>query len=653
MICPISKIKTLVVAGTLIVMLNTLNTTENQAQANPRDTESPLAWIHREKIRMGWSPERYEQYHRMADAGMNAVMPRHELDVVLEYDPAQAETPQSPNDAKIIEMIRDGSKLSKDLGMRYFHCLNLAAERQTYEVGFHNNPARENDGRLPSPVDYVYWKRTILDRVSRVLDLLEDQETYALDAIILDPEMYALGDALPGHADYGKFAFELYLQETKQAVSSSELTTPDLRRDWLIAKDLQESYEQWQFDVIAGFGRELRELVHARRPELLLGYIIYEDKMWFHAMAAGLSTPEMPVFIGPETTYSGVMDDRMIAYLAGIREQVKVPTILVPGIMMMMDNGRVPHEFLEVVPGNVYQRCQYSEGYWVYAIYTFGDTDEEQSAFFNALKIVDDALDEQARTGKVVDLPASPLPIKTPLGFNEMLVDARDWKPLASPVTQATPSDITAKLRGSYAMVLWPQANERERATIILSGIQFGVYLDVCEAMLFDENNQLIWKDLVPFNRTTGLKVPENDSKVIGAIISSGMNAYAILDTTCPMMILPENYLEVNAQQGRAGRFYFYVPAGKDQFQVALANTQGEPADYTVYDSMGKPVTTAEAVNRNQTIDVSVAGSSGPGVWSIEVHHVLDDAAFKLVDLPNRFALRPEYIMVDSYESAQ
>ena len=42
----------------------------------------------------------------------------------------------------------------------------------------------------------------------------------------------------------------------------------------------------------------MRTLVDRYDPNLIVGYIIYENRMWFNAIAAGLATKEMPVFVG-------------------------------------------------------------------------------------------------------------------------------------------------------------------------------------------------------------------------------------------------------------------------------------------------------------------------------------------------------------------
>jgi hypothetical protein len=617
----------------LVALTGCTGSTDEMKQNNPLD------WVYRDKIRMGWSPARLDQYQLMADAGMNAVMPRHELDVVSHYDPKNAATPLSPNDATIIAEIRDGSRMAKKTGLHYFHCLNLAAQAQTYQAGFENNPARYNDGNLPSPVDPIYWQRTITDRVRRVLDLLQDENEYALDAVIIDPEMYALKGALPGAADYGTYAFETFLQDTGKNPSAQKPTTVESRREWIVQNGLQKEFESWQFARIEKFGRELEKMVHARRPNLILGYIIYENKMWFHAMAKGLSTPALPAFIGPETTYSGVMDERMIAYLQQIRDEVKTPALLVPGVMLGLEHDKVPQEFLNVVSGNIYQRTRYSEGYWVYAIYNFGETAEQQKPFFAALKKANDALDFQAKTGKLADLPAAPIPVPKPANFDQVLANAPRWKALPTNTSAAKQPYAPAKLRGSFSLMLWPQ--KPQPATLTVTAIQLGAYLDQCDVALFDQTGAMIWKDFSPIGRALEIKAPDTTSDVIGCVVGAGWNAFAIEDSNCPLMIAPEDFLSVNAQRGLAGRFYFYVPQDCKNFKLTMQGEGGEYADFTVFDADNKVALEEKQLSNLTTKEIPVTKA---GVWCVQIDNAIDDAGIKLEGIPNLFALRPEYV---------
>ncbi len=297
------------------------------------------SWISRDKIRMGWGPS-ISQYKAVSKAGMNAVMPRVELDAVLEYNPAEAERPLSKHDARIIRQLQSGSREAKLPGLRYVHCLDLASQFQTVKVGFENNPARYNNGNLPSPVDPVYWRRAILQRVQRVLDLLDDTNVYALDGVIIDPEMYTLSGAVPGDPDYGRYAFETFLKETNRPVPP-DVVTVQASRKWLKSHHLDKEFVRWQFDRIVSMAGELRQLVRSRRPNAILGFIIYKNKLWFNAMARGLSAKNRPVFIGPESTYSGVMDKSFIQYIRGIRTSVGVPCSVVPGVRMGMENGNL------------------------------------------------------------------------------------------------------------------------------------------------------------------------------------------------------------------------------------------------------------------------------------------------------------------------
>ena len=135
----------------------------SRAETPAPKTSPAIAWVYKDKIRMGWSPERWDQYQMMRDAGMNAVMPRLELDVPMDDKVHAFDEMLSDHDRQIVADLQKGSALSKQLGLKYFHCLNFAADSQTYEGGTRNNPARYNDGNLPSPVDPIYWKRSISD----------------------------------------------------------------------------------------------------------------------------------------------------------------------------------------------------------------------------------------------------------------------------------------------------------------------------------------------------------------------------------------------------------------------------------------------------------------------------------------------------------
>lgn len=603
-------------------------------------TSKAIEWVYRDKIRMGWTPERFEQYQMMKDAGMNAVMPRLELDVPMDDRQHPFDKPLSDRDAQIMAELLKGSSLAKQVGLKYFHSLNFAAEDQTYQGGIRNNPARYNDGHLPSPVDPVFFKRTILDRIDRTLKLLGDQDKCALDAVIIDPEMYTLAGALPGDPDYGTFAFETFLKETKQPAPAG-VSTVDARKAWLKEQKLDEKFVQWQFDRIKGFGVQLRELVHKTRPNVILGYVIFEDRMWFKAISAGLTTPEIPVFVGPESTYSGVMDESMVDYFAQMRKQIGVPCLLVPGIDIGLVNKQVPTERLKVLEGNVYQRCQHSEGYWVYAIYNFGSTSDEQAAFFKSLKVIDDALDETAKTGKVVALlKAAPLPIILPAGFSDMLKLVADMKP-AEGVTAKSADFEAPMLRGSYVLLSWPEASERQSFTV--SVVKLGNYLDIGNMKTFSKSGALLQENPVPLDSRRVFWIPDAAGAPCPTAITASQNRWVIEAFTGKVMLYTGDVLAVNAGNAPGGKFYFSVPADRKTFGLSLLGDRGETADYSLFDPSGKKVKswTKLTANTKETIDVTA-----PGVWSIRVDHLVDDGGFGLTDLPNLFALRAQDVMV-------
>ncbi len=591
---------------------------------------------------MGWSPANLEQYRMMKDAGMNAVMPRFELDVTTTYDPAKFATDLSERDAGIKKEILDSSAMAKRLGLRYFHCLGVACESQTYIEGMRDNPARFNDGRLPSPLDTVYWKRVILDRVDRALRLLGDREQYALDAIIIDPEMYALNDALWGEPDFGKYAFETYIKEKAKEVPAG-VDNVGARQEWIKANGLGDDYVNWQFQRIKGLARGMRELIDRSRPELVVGYIIYENRLWFNAMAAGLSTEKIPVFVGPESTYSGVMDESMIKLLEGMKKSIGVPCLLTPGADMGLVKGKVPYERLKALEGNIYQRCQYGAGYWIFAIYNFGTTNEEQKAFFESLKVVNDALDNQALSGVVSnDLKAQPIPVELPGNFHSLLADASLMKPMPPNVARPKFPYVEPKLRGTYTQLLWPKKGQRSSVTV--RSIQLNPnYLDRAEARLFDQKGNQIYDGPTSLNESRTIWLPDVVDGLCAQVLSGGQNGFGLSGIDCPSMIYADDMLIVNSRDFTAGRFFFYVPDGRKDFGLKLIGHPGMPGDYKLYDPAGKKVREWKTLKENKEEKIEVLT---PGIWCMEIQNLVNDGGFKLTDLPNFFALNPDQLMI-------
>lgn len=608
----------------------------------PLSVKSPGGpeWVRQEKIRLGWSPSHFEQYPLMRAAGMNSVMPRIELVASANYKPEEYECALNGEDEAALEKLRQSSSLAKKTGLRYFHCLGIACVRSTVNAGFQDNVARFNDDKLPSPIDPVYWQRTILDRVDRTLRLLKDEEKYALDAIIVDPEMYALGDGIPGEADYGTYAFERFLAEHPDTPKAEEASTPKARKEWLAAQGLTNRYLDWQRDEIVGLGRKLRNLVDSYRPGVIIGFIIYENRLWFNAMAAGMSHTGMPVFVGPESTYSGVMDDGMSELFAGMRRNLNVPCLLVPGVSVGRIKNSVPHARLAVLPGNIYQRCQRTDGYWVYAIYSFGQTEEEQRPYFDMLKRVNDALDEQAETGiSSSDFVAAPFPAEVPPDFDEVLKLGQSLKPLDKAIQAASLSYVEPKLRGSYTLLQWPSSEMRNSITV--RSVQLNKnYLDPVSTTIFGKDGQELYVAPTALEQTRIVWLPDLANGFCAQVTDAGQNSFGIAEATAPLMIHAPDGITTNSQGGEAGTFYFYVPKEKENFKVEMSGWQGETVEYLIHDPTGRTYRHWKGVQKPLTETIPTGGMEG--VWAISMKNARNNASFKLLTLPNLFALKPE-----------
>ena len=190
-------------------------------------------------------------------------------------------------------------------------------------------------------------------------------------------------------------------------------------------------------------------------------------------------------------------------------------------------------------------------------------------------------------------------------------------------------------------MVLWPEP--QQAASVSITALQLGVYLDQCDVTLFDQKGSVVCKDFTPIGRMTEFKTPDATPGVVGVVASAGWNAFAVEKSNSPLMIVPDDFLTVNAQRGLAGRFYFYVPENCPSFKITLQGDPGEYVDYTLFDAANQPAFEVRQLKATATQEIPVTKA---GIWCVEVDNAIDDAGFKLEGIPNVFALRPEHIRI-------
>ena len=356
------------------------------------DLAPSLDWVRSEGFRMGYNYKApLDWYARAKACGMNGIISRLEI----ANDPSgDEELPENAGgDARSCwEMVRPSSRLAKQHGLRFLYMLNLGGSRGNIDDGYRDNPRRFNNGRLFSPIDEIYWTRVVEDRFLRVADMLDGDE-YQIDGFLIDPEMYAENGAVPADIDYGDYALTEFAAASGEALEFEGLTIPE-RAKLIDDRGLTEDLYDFEFERIRDLAIATREKLQARVPDAIMGTFLWHDHLWFKAVVAGLSTPRVPCFVGPESTYPGSYDDQFLAHRDNIREQAGVPIFCVPGLRYGYEDGDAREEFLKVLPGNLYARSTATEGYWFWALTRLGETDEERKPFIDVLSQVNGELDQ-------------------------------------------------------------------------------------------------------------------------------------------------------------------------------------------------------------------------------------------------------------------
>lgn len=609
------------------------------ASGNELLTDHP-GWSGDGQIRGYWSPP-LPLFEPLRDAGFNTVIQRLELAV----NAAQRADGNLHANYSFRDVENDtlaSSQRARELDLRYFHCLDPGAASAVIAAGFLDNDRRFHDGNLPCPLDDVFWERVMTRRFLAVIDLLRGDDT-RLDGLIIDPEMYALNGAFITIPCYCAHCARAYPQEKRDGKGLHEIEGAS-RADWLVNQGLKEAYEAWQQETVTARMAEMRQRIHEKSPNLILGFLIFRERPWFKAMAAGLSTKERPVLICTEGTYSGAFNGDYEAYQAGLAEKVGAPFLYCPGIWVGYgEKESLPTAFMEVVPGNVYHRTIRAAGYWVYAAYRWGGTGEKAKPFTDLFRTVNEELDRcQAAHGRYEsELSPKPLPLERPGNLHDLLLEARDWQTVdAVPPTVTAPTGLIA-LRGQHQAVL--NGGKGDAITVTLQNYQLGSYTSEGRIVIYNPGMEIVVDETCGVNQRieATFTVDWEGPYVVLASAGSGVpNAFS-LDIQGAPWVLSGDTIHFNK---RGGRVYFWVPEALKTIELTLSGAGKETASFTLYSPEGNPVLRAEGVSSAQLHEVN--SEALPGIWSLEISDIVDDGHFAIGGI-DRFALHPAHVVTN------
>lgn len=618
---------------------------ESLPQLSPR-----LSWVRTEGFRCGYNYcAPLDWYPRAKACGMNGIISRLEI----ANDPAgdeaisdrYAETDRMPDAVRCWRLVRPSSRAARDNGLRFFYMLNLGGSRGNIDDGLRDNPRRFSNGKLFSPLDGTYWTRVVENRFLRVADMLAGEE-YQIDGFLIDPEMYAEGGATPGDIDYGDFALSQFVEATGVELGFAGLSIKD-RQALVAERGLRDRLYEFEFGRIRALAQRTREKLQAKVPDAIVGFFLWRPVLWYKAVAAGFSTPEVPCFVGPESTYPGAFDDQFLAYRDEVRRQAGVPILFVPGLRFGFENGAVPTEFLKVLPGNLYHRSINTEGYWFWALGRLGRTDEERAPFVGVLKTVNRELDRYFASGGTYESPLqpAPLPLERPANLQKLLIDARAWQPVpeeALPDDDPGPTGVT--LRGLHTFAA--RAQEGDDLTFRIANVPLGPYTAPTACTFYRPDGSALPQQDVPLRQSATVTQRADAGGTWVVAITSHNNAFWVLPQAESCVLVSADRFSLCKPRGPEGlnRLFFYVPQATDSFRIEMIASEAEPATSRVFDGAGKLRFERRATQ--PLVQAFEPGSQAGKVWWIETSEVAEDHALRLVGIANIVAAQAEQLLL-------
>ncbi len=612
-----------------------------------------LDWVRTEGFRLGYNYRaKLDWYARARACGMNGIISRLELGNDPSRDEAidggYGEDDTIPMFLADWRTVQPSSREAKRQGIHFFYMLNLGASSGTIADGLRDNPRRANNGKLFSPIDEVYWDRVVESRFLRVADMLQGEE-YQVDGFLIDPEMYSARGSIPGDVDYGDYALGEFVKATGVELDFADLSIPD--RKLLVAeRGLAGQLYEFEFDRLKNLAQSTREKLQAKFPDAIMGFFLWKDTLWFKAVAAGFSTPRVPCWVGPESTYPGTFDPEFVKFADGLRRQAGVPILLAPGLRFGYEEGKVPVDFLSVLPGNLYHRSIATTGYWFWAMSRLGKTDEERKPFIDVLQTVNRELDAYCAAGGDYESPLrpAPLPVNRPRNLQELLTSARSWEPVpqeALPTDAPPATGIAMRNAAAYAFAV--PAEEGDLLAFDVANVRLGAYTSPTACAFYRPDGSKMTEIPVPLGQSARV-APAADRPGLWVVgVTSHNNAFWVLPQTEFAVVASGTGFHLCKTRGEEdiSRCFFYVPRGTKAFSIKMTAGQAEKVTFRVCNPEG------EVLSEHAGLITSVTQEFQPGdhagkVWWLEASDAVEDHSFELIGIPGIVAARAGQLLV-------
>jgi len=329
-----------------------------------------VTWIKTERIRAGYCDpgNSSDLLQKLRESGMNTVITYSSL-----------------------ERAESVARIYKEAGLHLFISIPFLIGGTDYR------PSVKKDGQekvAPCPLDAGYWNNAVM---GRLMSIAEASRTYPIDGVLIDTEMaVSKGASYYGPAlCFCDDCFERYARITKKGAEVSQVNIPRIERyEWLESRGYLDEYYDVLEKRVENMVRKFEKRVHDINPNLILGFLLYEDNWYYRALSRGLSTPSMPVLILDETTYVRgytYLVDEIVGYFG--RRRVNV--MYLPGLWLL-------HHSPENLTAQIYYLAANTSGYWIFplgSLWTENLTGDSRlagprDAYWDSLRMADSELDK-------------------------------------------------------------------------------------------------------------------------------------------------------------------------------------------------------------------------------------------------------------------
>ena len=638
-----------------------------------------LDWIRQEGLRLGYNYRTpLEWYPQAAALGINGIISRLEIanapsgdELLGEQYPEGTQAPAALIDWRMVTL---SSLAARKHGIRFFYMLGLASYQHNVVDGFRDNPRRHDNGKKFSPMDDIYWKRVVENRFLRVAERLQGRD-YQIDGFLIDSETYRFGGGHPGGIDYGDFALSEFVAATGTELKFGGLSI-DQRRDLVAKLGLNDALYQFEFERVRQMAENTRKRVQDRIPGAILGFFLWRDNLWFRAVAAGFSTPEVPCWVGLEGgTYPGRFDQGLLMHMGRIREQAGVPLLLSAGTALPgSDRPRYMGALESAAAGNLYHRAINSAGgYWFWALSRIG----ERQPFLNMLQLVNRELDRYCASGRTYrsHLRACPFPVEQPPNLAG-LQEVSQWLPVPAGALPAEPPVSWGFACRSSDLALAIPAQAEQELSFVVRTHRLAQYPAPTHVTFFPPGGQsVVDRESIPIsdkgwssNAETVTQTAHTGGVWVLAV-SGGPpvvpNAFSVLPQTQSAVVVPAdgalNMFGFSGSDPFETNIFFYVPRRRRTFDIRLSGR----AVLRLFDATGRAILEhregrtqrldrddeqegpARAPDSPETATIRVAADQAGRVWWVQITEAgWGSYGIALEGIPAVYAARPGQLLV-------